>query len=183
MSKKSKKPAPLAVTIHSTEMLRTEANRLIQLKADYAVRKAELDKQIAELTARWDQANSDLALEIDALSAGIHIYAISHRGEIFTDEKKSFDCGTATIGFAFNPPAVALLVKKDTWDAAALRAGSDPEMQQFVMDRCPMLDKEAILTHRADLPEAVLRRVGLAINQEERFFIKSSFADVATTTL
>ena len=33
------------------------------------------------------------------------------------------------------------------------------------------------------LPEAVLRRVGLVINQEERFFIKSTFADVQTTSV
>jgi phage host-nuclease inhibitor protein Gam len=183
MSKKVKKPAPIAVQIHSVEMLRTEANRLIQLKADYAVRKAKLDKEIAELTAAWDLQNSDLALEIDAVVAGLHIYALSNRASIFTDEKKSLDCGTATIGFAFNPPAVALLVRKDSWEAAAIRAGQDPEMMAYLKETTPSLDKEAILTHRADLPEAVLRRVGLVINQEERFFIKSTFADVQTTSV
>jgi phage host-nuclease inhibitor protein Gam len=91
-------------------------------------------------------------------------------------EAKSLDMQHGVIGWRTNPPKVNL---PKTEDAILLDLVEQHLGTQFL--RCNWeVDKESLITDRANLDPAALQKTGITITQTETFFVKPTLPDHAT---
>lgn len=172
MSKKKAKKITVSVpAIQTVDGLRAAVNSLIEKQTRLERSKAKRDLEIAQIQTAWDQDNAELVAEIEALTSTAHVYCETNR-VVFGEAKKSIDVGNAVVGFRNNPWKVEKLVSKDTFEAIAKRLLAVPWGAPFVRTVEPEVNRELLLSERANLDEAQLRSVGLRISQGETFYIE-----------
>lgn len=171
MSKKSKKPVVTVPAIQTVDGLRASVNDLIEKQTRLERAKAKRDLEIAQIQTAFDVDNATLVAEIEALTSSAHVYCETHR-VVFGEDRKSIDVGNAVVGFRNNPWKVEKVVSKDTFEAIAKRLLGVPWGAPFVRTLEPEVNREALLSERANLDEAQLRAVGIRITQAETFYIE-----------
>ena len=168
MAKKKKSPA--AALIDTPDGLAAAVNRYVAVSLTMEELKAAHERRVASINQEFELATVDLVAEIESLSNGAHLFCEQHR-DLFPEGAKSIAYRNAVVGFRNNPPKVDKVIAKDTWDAIAKRMAGLAWAVDYIRDGEPSVDKDAILAHRADLPEAMLKKVGIVITQGETFFI------------
>lgn len=134
-------------------------------------RRSEMEREISEVRNRHTSDIDTLERELADKRARVHLWAEDNR-EIFRG-KKSIECHHGTIGFRSGPPKlekikpdaswdlIADKLRRMTWGAAYIRS---PKPQ-------PEVNKEALLADRHKLDAEKLKKAGLRIAQDERFYI------------
>lgn len=171
MSKKSKKQKVSVPAIETVDGLRAAVNHVVELQTQLARRMARHELEVARLNSEFDAETATVVALIEAHTASAHVYCEANRG-IFPKDTKSIECRNATVGFRLNPPKVEKVVAKDTFTAIAKRLQAVAWGSPFVAIAEPEVNKEALLSERANLPDDRLLGVGLRIVQEETFYIK-----------
>jgi len=172
MSKKKKEIKPHVVI--ATELgLEAAINRYVDLSLSLLRRKAKQERELAELKAKHADANREEGEEALSLESGIQLFCETHRKLILPDEekKKSREYGNAVVGFRTNPPSVAKIVEKDTWTRIAERLDALEWGERFVVTELSV-NKEELLTCRADLTAEQLADAGIRFAQGETFFLE-----------
>lgn len=170
------KQKPIFALIISEDALASSANRYVSLKLDLARRTAAHEKRIAELNAAFDAENAEAVRELAGLESSAQLYCETNK-ELFEGAVRHREYRNAKVGFRTNPPRVAKYLTKDTFDAIAERLAELPWGEPYVKHSLS-LDKEALLTHRADFTEAQMRQAGFRFEQGETFYIEPAFASV-----
>lgn len=181
MKKKKKNPQPHAV-IATEQGLEAAINRYVEVSLALLRRKAKQQKELAGLTALHTNDNAGDENEILSLESGIQLFCETHRAQLLgeKEERKSRDFGNAVVGFRTNPPSVAKIVARDTWERIAERLNALPWGDPYVVETLSV-DKDALLKNRADLKPEQLAEAGVVFAQGETFFIepKSDLLDAA----
>lgn len=167
--KKLKKPVVHVKPIETVEGLTVAVNRYVELSTDLARRKAKAERAIAAINSAFEAENAERMAEVDALAAAAHIYCDAHQDIL--DRGRSREMANAIVGFRTNPPKVEKIASKDTFEAIARRMQAQPWAGPFIKLAEPEINKELLLSERANLKEADLAAVGLRIAQGETFFI------------
>jgi phage host-nuclease inhibitor protein Gam len=175
--KKQKKIAPVLV---SREAMESTVADIVRLKLDHAAKIAAMEKEVAEVQKRHQEAILAVCEDIEIKEASVYTYCHRQRAELFTD-KKSIDLLLATVGFETNPPSVQKKSSKDTWPDIARRLQSTEWGQFYVREPAPEVDKEALLNSRATLTTEQLNTVGIRFDQEEQFYIRPKSQVAAET--
>ena len=176
MSKRKTKA--LFSVISTEEGLAAAANRYVELSLDFAGRKAAHDKRIAELNAAFDAETSDQVSEINGLINSAQLYCESHR-ELFPDDQRSREFRNARVGFRWNPYKVEKRLTKDTWDAIGERLSELPWGEQYVTYKPPVVNKDLLRDHQAEITEQQQRQAGIEFVKGETFYIDPAFDTVA----
>lgn len=134
-------------------------------------RRSEMEREITDVRNRHSADLDTLERELADKRARVHLWAEDNRDSF--RGKKSIECHHGIIGFRSGPPKlekikadtswelIAQKMRRFTWGAAYLRS---PEPQ-------PEVNKEALLADRHKLDTDKLKKVGLRIAQDERFYI------------
>ena len=132
---------------------------------------------IADVQKRHQENLLGIGRQIEAREAGVFVYCQKNRATLFP-EKKSLDLLLATVGFELTPPRVDKIIGKDTFGKIGLRLENLDWGAAYVRYPDPEVNKEKILTDRAQLKPEQLQEAGLRIEQDENFFIRPK-SDVA----
>lgn len=170
MSKKSKKPVVVVPAVSSIDGLNVAVNRYVEISTDLARRRAKVDLECARLLAEFEADNAERMATADALVAAAHVYCATHPDAL--DKGKSREFANAVVGFRTNPPKVEKRLTKDTFEAIARRMEAQPWAAPFITVPAPQINKELLLSERANLKDEDLAAVGLRIVQDETFFIR-----------
>ncbi len=170
---KKKKPTVPAVLINSPEGLEAAFNRYVSTRLSLAKAKARLEEKVAKLNAEYDKEHAESETAVLSLETGIELYCRAHRAEILPDEakRKSVDFANGRIGFRDNPTSVGKIVTKDTFERIAERVSDLEWGEDFVNWKCS-LDKELLITRRAELTEEQLLAAGVRFEKSETFYIE-----------
>lgn len=167
-----KKPKIKPTVITSRDAMEAIVSQTVNLKLQVAALKVAMEQEIAKIQAAYQSEIDPLQREITVHEAGLHVWAEQNKSEF--GARKSIELQTATLGFRTTPPAVEKS-KKGNWDDVALRLASYKADgfigENYVAYGEPKVNKEAILRDRDEIPASVLRAVGIAISQEEVFYI------------
>lgn len=177
MSKKTK-TKPMFAVIPNEDALAAAANRYVELRLKLNHKMVKHEQRIAEANTEFDQDTAELVAEIAGLESGCQLFAESHR-ELFPESAKegprSRQYRNAAIGFRWNPFKVEKRVGKDTFEAIAERLGAVPWGEPYLRQADPVVDKDALLKHQAELTEEQLAQVGIRFARGETFFIDPVF--------
>jgi phage host-nuclease inhibitor protein Gam len=157
--------------ISSRAALEAVVADVIKLKIEHTQAAAVMEQEIAEVQKRHQENLLGLGRQIEAREAGVFVYCQKNRAALFP-EKKSLDLLLATIGFELTPPRVDKISGKDTFGKIGLRLENLDWGAAYVRYPDPEVNKEKILTDRAKLKPEQLEEAGLAIEQDENFFIR-----------
>lgn len=173
MAKKKNKTVVPHILISSIEGLEAALNNYVDDRLTLLKKKIKQEQELAELKAAHSEANSKLEDSILSLETSIQLYATNNRAALLPNEaeSKSRTFANGTIGFRLNPYAVSMLLPKDTWTAVADRLEAAEWGDPYVKTTTSV-NKEELLSHRADLTEAQLKQVGITFTQGETFFIE-----------
>jgi phage host-nuclease inhibitor protein Gam len=169
------KPKKLRVAvpkIQSTDGLGAAVNDLVERQTKLARKRAKLDEEIAKLNTQYDEETAHEVAVCDALFAEVHLYCDTHR-EVFGDQR-SAQIRNASFGFRTCPPKVEKAVSKDSWEAIARRLQSVEWGAPFLTIPEPAINKETLISERANLDDAMLAAVGIRITQAEKFFVDAA---------
>jgi len=189
----TKKPKP--IVLNTREAMEVHVSDYVRLELHHARLTAEMEMEKAAIEQRYASKLSRLASEMELAFASIHNYCATHRTDLVTPQRKSFETVNATVGFRDTPPAVEKVRTRETWESVALRLQSlvfkHPDTQEIVLDcssyvreRAPEVDKSALLNDRIKLSPEQLNVMGLRFSQEEHFYIepKSDIAEGDSTS-
>lgn len=176
MSKRKTKA--LFALISTEEGLAAAANRYVELSIAYNARRAEHDQRIAALNAAFDAETADQVSEINGLINSCQLYCESHR-ELFPDDQRSREYRNARVGFRWNPYKVEKRLTKDTWDAIGERLAELPWGERFVTYKPPVVNKDLLRDHQAEITEQEQRQAGIEFVKGETFYIDPTFDTVA----
>jgi phage host-nuclease inhibitor protein Gam len=98
--------------ILSREALEATVADIVRLKLEHAEKTAAMEKEIAEVQKRHQEALLQTARQIETKEAGAYIYCQKNRATLFP-EKKSLDQLLAVIGFELTPWRVEKRNSKD----------------------------------------------------------------------
>lgn len=173
MAKKKTKNVIAHILISSMEGLEAAFNNYVDDRLALLKKKIKQEQELAELKAAHSEANSELEASILSLETSIQLYATNNRAALLPNEaeSKSRTLANGTIGFRLNPYAVSMLLPKDTWQAIADRLEAAEWGEPYVKTTTSV-NKEELLSHRADLTEAQLKQVGITFTQGETFFME-----------
>ena len=175
-----KKPKIIPCIITSRESLEATVADVVKLKLQAAELTAAMEQEIAAVQERHKRGILATSHQIDAKEAGIYVYCQANRATLFS-QKKSIDLLLATVGFETNPPSVEKLAKKDTWTSIAARLANLDWGQAYIVEPDPEISKTKLIADRAKLTAEQLKQVGIAITQEEQFFIRPKSQIAADT--
>lgn len=169
MSKKSKKPSVIIPEIHTVEGLNVAVNRYVEVATDLARRKAKAEIECARIMAEFEADNAERMAEVDALTAAAHMFCEDHQDVL--DRGRSVEFANAVVGFRKNPPKVEKRISKDTFEAIVRRMQAQEWALPFLRTPEQEIDKDLLISERANLDPKALAAVGLKIEQAETFYI------------
>jgi phage host-nuclease inhibitor protein Gam len=160
---------PTPPSIQNRQQLDAVVENIIHLQQN----RAELERdQEREITAIRQKYRTPLA-EVDRYllleSTWVETWARANPDE-FSDQR-SLTCTHATIGFRVSPPRVDRASRKWTWSEISQKLSELAWGRRYLRQPAPEVNKEALLADRTELVATELRKVGLKIVQDERFFI------------
>jgi phage host-nuclease inhibitor protein Gam len=162
----SQPPTPTIQTRHELDAV---VENIVQLQLDRAEVEREQEREIAAVRQKFrgPLAEMDRYLLLETTWAEAWARA---NPEAFS-EKRSMTCTHAVIGFRVSPPRIDRASRKWTWAEVAVKLSELAWGRRYLRQPAPEVNKEALLADRAELAAAELRKVGVKIVQEERFFI------------
>lgn len=171
-------PKPRAKTSLAKPELETQEDfraAVTQIAADMLAErelKNALDARLQAVRLEFETDLLDLAQDIELRTELCAEYATRHP-DLFPRDAKSLDLGVAVVGFRTGTPKVKALKR---WTlSAALDAIKSRKWFQFIRTT-EELDKEAIIAARAEFPNDKLAAVGLAVVQDETFFVQPNLS-------
>lgn len=167
MAKATKRISKALISNMTREMAEKtigELSRVTSLKAEV---EARLEQEITNVRAKYAEQLLELAEEEKEHSAALQLYAETNP-ELF-DPKKSYDLVHGSIGFRTSNPAVKQLTGFTVAASLELAKEFAPEWIRTKEE----INKELIIQERdKGDAAAVLKRIGLKVVQEEKFFIE-----------
>src|SRR3954466_328919 len=157
--------------ISSRAALETVVADVVKLKLEHTQAITVMEQEIADVQKRHQENLLGIVRQIEAREAGVFVYCQKNRATLFP-EKKSIDLLLATVGFEMTPPRVEKISGKDTFGKIGLRLENLEWGAAYVRYPDPEVNKERILTDRAQLKPEQLQEAGLTIEQDENFFIR-----------
>lgn len=129
-----------------------------KINAQLRLEKAELEAKYADKLNAYESEASNAAQVVEA-------YAQHHRSSILQGDAKGANLGAGKIGWKSNPPKLVA----NNWDEVlTYLKRAKPELVRTVEE----VDKKALLEQAKEMKAKDLEKIGLAIQQEEKFFIK-----------
>jgi phage host-nuclease inhibitor protein Gam len=164
-------PSPsTAPTIHTRQELDAVVENIVQLQLDRSELEREQEQEIAAIRQKFRPPLAELDRYLLTETTWVEAWARAHE-EAFAGEKRSLACTHATIGFRVSPPRVDRASRKWTWSEISAKLAEFAWGRRYLRQPAPEVNKEALLADRAELLPAELKKAGLKIVQEERFFI------------
>jgi phage host-nuclease inhibitor protein Gam len=160
---------PTAPSIQNRQQLDAVVENIVQLQQHRAELESEQEREITAVRQKFRAPLAEVERYLTLETNWAEAWA---RGNLDAfPEKRSLTCTHATIGFRVSPPRVDRASRKWTWTDIALRLGELAWGRRYLRQPAPEVNKEALLADRAELAAPELRKVGLKIVQDERFFI------------
>jgi phage host-nuclease inhibitor protein Gam len=161
---------PTAPSIQNRQELDAVVENIVQLQLARAGLERDQEQEIAAIRQKFRAPLAELDRYLLLENTWAENWARAH-GDAFTGDKRSLACTHATIGFRVSPPRVDRASRKWTWTEVATKLADLAWGRRYLRQPAPEVNKEALLADRAELDAAELRKVGVKIVQEERFFI------------
>jgi phage host-nuclease inhibitor protein Gam len=160
---------PTPPGIQNRQQLDAVVENIIHLQQN----RAELERdQEREITAVRQKYRTPLA-EVDRYllleTTWVETWARANP-EVFS-EKRSMTCTHAVIGYRVSPPRIDRASRKWTWSEISQKLSELAWGRRYLRQPAPEVNKEALLADRLELVSTELRKVGIKIVQDERFFI------------
>jgi phage host-nuclease inhibitor protein Gam len=108
--------------------------------------------------------------QIEGLTLLCEKYALTHRDELLSGDRKSAETPLAVFGFRLGNVTLKLLNRKWTWEQVVEALKSAPTLRRYVRVK-EEVDKDGIKAN-PDLDDARLAGLGLRLEQTETFFIE-----------
>jgi phage host-nuclease inhibitor protein Gam len=169
---------PASPTIENRQQLDSVVENIVQLQLNRAELERAQDQEIATIRQRFRGPLAEMDRYLLLESTWVETWARSNP-DAFVD-KRCLACTHATIGFRITPPKVERASRKWTWAEISSKLSDLAWGRRYLRQPAPEVNKEALLADRAELAPAELRKVGLKIVQEERFFISAHGAESAS---
>ena len=160
---------PAAPTIQNRHQLDAVIENIVQLQLNRAELEGSQEQEITAIRQKYRPSLAELERYLTLETTWAETWARQNPGAF--NEKRSMACTHATIGFRVTPPRVDRASRKWPWSAIALKLAEVSWGRRYLSIPAPEVNKEAVLSDRAELAAPELRLVGLKIVQEERFFI------------
>lgn len=170
----SRKKNVAIINIQSEDGLASVVNRYVEIELRIAEAKSVHEQNVARLNAEYDRETKAMVEELDQLIASSQVFCERNR-DLFPESAKSRAYRNATVGFRTNPPKVEKALDKDTWEAIAKRIELVPWGETYLHRKDPTVNKDALLTDRANLTSEQLAQIGVRIVQGETFYISPAF--------
>ena len=137
-------------------------------------REVARDEEVLKLKAGYEAELKEIAAGIGPRLAALRAWAKANRAAFKARKSIEFDAGT--IGFRTGTPRLKTR-KGVTWEAVleSLRA---PGLGEFIRVK-EEVDKEALIGARRVLGDDGFKRLGLALAQEETFFVEPALSTPA----
>ncbi len=199
---KAKKPKLTPILISSRAGALAVVSDLVERKLELTARLIDIEKEKERIQKVYQPEIDELTTAIQTAEAGLNVWAQQHPEE-FPKGIKSIDLPQARFGFRFGKHKVEKLKSKDTWDdivnriaAVKIQAFDESGNPRFHPDNQPVwafdgedyirygqpeLDKDGLLSRRADIPAEALKLAGIRIEQEEFFFFEPKSEVLETT--
>jgi phage host-nuclease inhibitor protein Gam len=161
---------PAQPTIQTRQELDAVVENVVQLQLERAALERDQEQEIAAVRQRFRAPLAELDRYLFLETTWVENWARTNP-DAFTDEKRSLACTHAVIGFRVSPPRVDRASRKWNWTDIASKLGDIAWGRRYLRQPAPEVNKEALLADRAELDAAELRKCGVKIVQEERFFI------------
>jgi phage host-nuclease inhibitor protein Gam len=127
---------------------------------------ATRDQAVAAASARYEVDIDSWRAKKADLELALRNYYMAHVEEMEHGGRKSVQLPNGVMGRRLSPPKLTLLNRAWTWAASLVKLRSKYG-ERFLRTRDPEIDKDLV---KAELDEAGLKEVGLAIDQDEVFF-------------
>jgi phage host-nuclease inhibitor protein Gam len=155
--------------VQSRQQLDALVENIVKLQHDRAEMEGEQERELTAVRQKFRAPLAELDRYIALESAWVETWARRHRGAF--GGGGTLACTHATIGFRPEPPRVERVSGKWSWPEIALRLSELLWGRRYVQTAAPEVNAEAILADRANLSAGELRKAGLKIVEDERFFI------------
>lgn len=157
------KSAAAAVNVpQSREMAAAAIANIGALNRQLARTEANMNDELAEVKARWEEAADPLRQQVAALTQGLQTWAEANRATLTQNGKvKTAALPTGEVLWRLRPPSVRITGAEAVLDALR-RLG----LKRFIREK-EEVNKDAILNE----PEAVAHVPGIAISQGEDFVV------------
>jgi phage host-nuclease inhibitor protein Gam len=126
-----------------------------------------MEAELAAVRAKYEAELVPLDQQIETATELVADYATQHP-DLFPGKVRSLDLVTAVIGFRTGQPKVKTLKR---WTPSAVFAAIKERRWPFLRT-VEELDKEGIIAARATFDNDTLKLVGLAVVQDERFYVE-----------
>ncbi|MEW5763600.1 MAG: host-nuclease inhibitor Gam family protein [Acidobacteriota bacterium] len=136
--------------------------------AERARLQAELDAEVAKVTAKYQPKIQLLAAQVKDLVGGLQTWAEANKDELTAQGRRSVNLGTGELGWRLNPPKVRVT---GIGKVIELLKAKGLEMLVAVKED---INKKAILED----PSQIKGIKGLEIIQEETFWAKPASVDM-----
>jgi phage host-nuclease inhibitor protein Gam len=160
---------PAVPAIQTLQELDAVVENIVQLQLNRASLERDQEQEIAGIRQKYRSPLAELDRYLLLETTWVENWARAN-SEAFP-ERRSLACTHATIGFRVSPPRVDRASRKWTWTDIALKLGELAWGRRYLRQPALEVNKEALLADRAELVAPELRKVGLKIVQEERFFL------------
>ncbi len=136
--------------------------------ADRAKLQADLDKAVAEVTAKFQPKIQALAAQVKDLVGGLQTWAEANKDDLTAQGKRSVNLGTGEVGWRTNPPKVKVTGLPKVLE---LLKAKGLEMLVAIKED---INKKAVLED----PSQIKGVKGLEIVQDETFWAKPASVDM-----
>ena len=161
--------------IETREQMREAVAQIARLSVETNILRAGMDERIVtvreEFLPRIDAAQKAIKANV----AAVKVWALANKAAF--GDAKSMDAGFAVIGFRTGTPKVSLL--KGWTIERVIEAVKDRFARRGYVRTREELDKEAMIADREKLAAKELDAVGLAIDQDEAFFVDVNLEEAA----
>lgn len=140
---------------------------------------AELNHDLADIRARYEEGIGSLRSALDGYRKSLEQFAAAHQADFGSARHR--DLVHARIGFRLCPPAVKTLNRRWTFGSVLeVVQAAGRKLADWVRTK-QELDKEAILADYAagNVSDADLAQVGLRVTQDEQFVLDLNLDSVA----
>ena len=160
---------PPTPAIQTFQQLDTVVENIVQLQLQRADLECAQEMEIAAIRQKYRPPLAELERFLTLETAWAETWARANPGAF--GEKRSLECTHAMIGFHVTPPRVERASRKWTWTAIASKLAQAGWGRRYLRVPAPEVNKEALLSDRAQLSDADLRLAGIKIVRQERFLI------------
>ena len=169
---KTKSRKILVPAVRSREELESLVDEIACLKLEEARLAAGLDAELRAVQEKQAPRLTGLRQTLEAKMAAARLWAEAHRAEF--GRLRSLEMRSGVLGWRSGPPALKL-APAWSWGLVLDKLKTLAEMRDYIRVR-EEVNKQRLLADRLALGPAALRRVGVAVAQEENFFVEPKLA-------